>query len=199
MFQLSTPARNGLLDAIETAAGASAILKIRTGAPPANCAAADTGSVVATVNLPADWMAAASGGVKAKSGTWDDNSADGPGTSGHFRAYASDGTTCHLQGTCGAQVQIPTTASTAANGNALTFSATTGIAVGMNVTGTGIPALATVVAVTGTTVTLSATSTAGVANGASVTFSPDMIVDNAVFATGQAFSITAFSLTAPNA
>ena len=41
--QLSTAVRNARLDAIETAIGASAILRIRSGAVPANCAAADAG------------------------------------------------------------------------------------------------------------------------------------------------------------
>lgn len=98
-LQLSTAVRNARLDAIETAIGASAILRIRTGAPPATCATADSGTVLATINLPADWMAAASGGSKALSGSWVDASADGTGTAAHFRLYASDGTTCHLQGT----------------------------------------------------------------------------------------------------
>jgi hypothetical protein len=44
-------------------------------------------------------MAAASGGSKAKSGTWEDTSADATGTAGHFRLYASDGVTVHAQGT----------------------------------------------------------------------------------------------------
>lgn len=98
-FQLSVAVRNARLDAIETAIGASAVLKIRTGAPPANCAAADSGTVLATLALPADWMAAASGGAKALAGTWQDASADAAGTAAHFRLYASDGTTCHAQGT----------------------------------------------------------------------------------------------------
>lgn len=98
-LQYSTAVRNAKLDAVETAIGASAILKIRTGAVPANCAAADTGTVLATLNLPADYMAAASGGTKAKSGTWEDTSADATGVAAHFRLYASDGTTCHAQGT----------------------------------------------------------------------------------------------------
>lgn len=97
-LQLSVAVRNARLDAIETAIGASAILKIRTGAQPASCADADTGTVLATVNLPADYMAAASGGSKAKSGTWEDTSADNTGTAAHFRLYASDGVTCHTQG-----------------------------------------------------------------------------------------------------
>lgn len=98
-LQYSAAVRNARLDAIETAIGASAVLKIRTGAPPANCATADSGTVLATINLPADWMAAASGGTKAKSGTWEDASADNSGTAAHWRLYASDGTTCHAQGT----------------------------------------------------------------------------------------------------
>lgn len=97
--QLSTAVRNARLDAIETVTGASAVLKIRSGGVPANCAASDTGTVLATLNLPADYFAAASGGSKAKSGTWEDASADNTGTAAHFRLYASDGTTCHLQGT----------------------------------------------------------------------------------------------------
>lgn len=98
-FQFSTGARNAALDAIETAIGTSAILKIRSGAAPATCATADSGTVLATLNLPSDWLAAASSGSKAKSGTWEDASADAAGTAAHFRIYASDGTTCHTQGT----------------------------------------------------------------------------------------------------
>jgi hypothetical protein len=133
-LQLSTAVRNAQLDQIETTIGASAILKIRTGAPPANCAAADSGTVLSTVNLPSDYLAAASGGAKAKSGTWEDTSADAAGTAAHFRLYASDGTTCHAQGT---------------------------------VTATG--------------------------GGG------DLTVDNVVFAAGQDFVVTAFTLTAGNA
>ena len=99
-LQYSVTVRNAQLDAFETAIGASAVLKIRTGSPPANCATADSGTVLATLNLPSDWMAAASSGSKAKSGKWEELSADATGTAGHWRLYASDGTTCHAQGTC---------------------------------------------------------------------------------------------------
>ena len=133
-LQYSVTVRNAKLDAVETAIGVSAVLKIRTGAAPANCAAADSGTVLATLNLPSDYMAAASSGSKAKSGTWEDTSADAAGTAAHFRLYASDGTTCHAQGT---------------------------------VTATG--------------------------GGG------DMTVDNVVFAAGQGFTITGFTLNAGNA
>jgi hypothetical protein len=98
-IQLSTTVRNARLDAIETTIGVSAVLKIRSGAAPANVATADSGTVLATLTLPSDWLAAASSGSKAKSGTWQDTSADATGTAAHFRIYASDGTTAHLQGT----------------------------------------------------------------------------------------------------
>lgn len=133
-FQMSVVTRNARLDAYETTIGASAVLKMRSGPPPANCAAADTGSVLATLALPSDYMAAASGGTKAKNGTWEDTAADDAGTVGHFRLYATDGTTCHGQGT---------------------------------VTATG--------------------------GGG------DMTVDNVVFAAGQAFTITSFTITEANA
>lgn len=98
-LQLSVTVRNAMLDAIETAISTSAIMKIRTGSPPADCATADSGTVLATLSLPSDWMANAASGSKAKSGTWQDASADAAGTAAHFRIYDSGGTTCHLQGT----------------------------------------------------------------------------------------------------
>jgi hypothetical protein len=97
--QFSDTVRNARLDAIEVAIGAAPTLEIRTGSQPANCAAADSGSVLATLVLPSDWMLAASGAVKAKSGTWQDLSADSSGVAGHFRIKAAS--TTHLQGSCG--------------------------------------------------------------------------------------------------
>jgi len=98
-LQFATLTRNALLDAIETEIGTSAVLKIRTGAPPADCGTADSGTVLATLNLPSDWMAAAASGAKAKTGTWQDASADAAGTAAHFRIYDSGGSTCKMQGT----------------------------------------------------------------------------------------------------
>ena len=98
-IQLSTSVRNAMLDSLEATVGTAAVLKIKTGTQPANCAAADTGTVLASMTLDSDWMAAAASGAKAKLGTWEDASANASGTAEHFRLYASDGTTCHMQGT----------------------------------------------------------------------------------------------------
>ena len=104
-IQLNAATRNARLDTIESTNGTSCTLEIRTGAAPADCATAGSGTVLATINLPADWMAAAASGSKAKSGTWQDASADNTGTAAHFRIYNSqatkDNTTCFMQGTVG--------------------------------------------------------------------------------------------------
>lgn len=99
-IQLAVLTRNARLDAIETEIGTSPILRIRTGAPPADVATADSGTVLAEMTLPSDWLAAAASGQKAKSGTWQDAAADAAGTAGHFRIYTSGGT-AKLQGTVG--------------------------------------------------------------------------------------------------
>lgn len=97
-LQYSVTVRNAKLDAIESSIGVDAIMKIRTGAPPADCSQGDSGSVLATLDLPSDWMAAAAGGSKSKSGSWEDTSADADGSAGHFRIYDSGGSICHMQG-----------------------------------------------------------------------------------------------------
>ncbi len=117
-IQLSTAVRNARLDAIETTVGTSAIIRIRTGAAPANCGTADSGTILAELTLPSDWMANASGGTKALAGSWQDLSANNTGTAAHFRLYDSAGTTCHLQGTVpatggGGDMEVSSTSFTA--------------------------------------------------------------------------------------
>ena len=97
-LQYSLTVRNAKLDAVESTVGTAAVLKIRTGAAPADCATADAGTALATLTLASDWMSAASAGTKTTLGTWS-ATAGATGTAAHFRIYASDGTTIHAQGT----------------------------------------------------------------------------------------------------
>ena len=99
-LQYSVAVNNARLDAVETTTGATAKLRIYTGAAPANCAAAATGTLLVDMTLPADWMAAASSGSKAKAGTWSGTGV-AAGTAGYFRIVDNAGTTAHVQGTCG--------------------------------------------------------------------------------------------------
>lgn len=186
------------LDLVESVTGTSAKLNIYSGSAPANCAAADTGTLLATLSLPSDWMNAASGTTKTLLGSWTGTASAGSGaTPTHFRIKDTANTTCYVQGTSGINVVIATSALTAANGNVLTFTSTTGAVVGQTVSGTGVPVGATAIAVTGTTVTLSHSSTAGVASAASITFGYEMPV-NGTITSGQTVTVSSFTLSASN-
>lgn len=97
-FQLSVNARNATLAAIESEVGVNPIMTISTGSPPANCGTANTGTVVATMVLPTDWLSDPNLGSVTLSGTWQDLSADASGTAGYFRLHNNAGTVCHMQG-----------------------------------------------------------------------------------------------------
>jgi hypothetical protein len=97
MLQFSEGVRNAMLDAIEVTVGASPRLQLRSGPPPANCAAASVGTLLCEITLPSDWMSAASSGTKTKLGTWSGVGATG-GTVGHYRIVNAAGTVCHEQG-----------------------------------------------------------------------------------------------------
>lgn len=79
-MQMGTALRNDRASRIEAVIGTAAIVEVRTGAPPANCAAP-------------------SGGAVSLNGTLATTSADGSGTPGHYRVWNSGRTVCHLQGT----------------------------------------------------------------------------------------------------
>ena len=101
-IQKSVALRNAQLDQIETTIGTAPLLRIATGSPPATCATADSGTVLAEFALPSDWLSAASAGVKSKNGTWSGTASGGAAsTPGHFRIKDSGGTTVHFQGTAG--------------------------------------------------------------------------------------------------
>ena len=196
-MQYGQAAIHARLDAIETSIGVSAKVQIRSGAAPATPATADSGTLLCEMTLPVDYLNAASAGTKTKLGTWSGTGA-AAGNAGHFRIKDSAATVTGIQGSVGVSVPLTTSALTAANGNVLTFAATTGVVVGMNVSGTGILANTTVIAVTGTTVTLSTSSTAGVANAAAITFAYDMPIDNVVIAVSQPVTVNSFTLTGGN-
>jgi hypothetical protein len=97
-LQYSVLLRNAKLDAIEVRLGTAPKMYIRTGAQPANCAAGDSGTVLATLTLPSDWMNAAASGSKTLLGTWEDTAADAAGDAAHFRIFDSGDSACEMQG-----------------------------------------------------------------------------------------------------
>ena len=96
-LQYSVAVRSAKLEAIETTIGTSAQLRVFSGAQPANVAAADPAGLLVTMPLPSNWMDAASGGAKLKSGTWAGTAA-GTGTALSWRIYDTAFTNCHMQG-----------------------------------------------------------------------------------------------------
>jgi hypothetical protein len=100
-IQFSTTVRNARLDTIETTISTAPKLRIYSGTAPANAAASATGTLLVEIDLPSDWLAAASSGSKAKSGTWTTGvgGAANGGTAGYFRVLDTAGTTTHIQGT----------------------------------------------------------------------------------------------------
>lgn len=100
-LQFGTTLRNTWLDDLETVVGVSGVVEVRSGAQPANCAAANSGTLLIEYDLASDWMAAASAGAKSMSGTPIAGTGAAAGTVGHFRIFDSTKTTCHMQGSCG--------------------------------------------------------------------------------------------------
>lgn len=95
MFQFSTTLRNNRVGQLQSTVGGSGVLKIFSGAEPANCAAADPIGLLCTITLPATFLTS-SGGVTTISGSWT-NTASASGTAACFRIY--DGSSnCHMQG-----------------------------------------------------------------------------------------------------
>lgn len=183
-LQYSVAVRNAGLDAIESTTGTAPTLEIRSGVPPANCAAADSGTVLASMTLPSDWMAAASGGSKAISGTWQDSAADNSGRAGHFRI--KQGATCHLQGIV-SEAWVAAKAYVAndhvTNDGGKLYRCTTGGTAagsgGPTGTGTGI--------------------TDGSVTWGYIEPAAQMTIQNIVVNAGQQVTVTAFTITAGNA
>lgn len=94
--QFSTTLRSARAQQIETTIGTAPLFEIFTGAAPANCAAADSGTKLASITLPSDWVTE-SNGVLTKAGTWS-VAASATGTAAHYRLKSSGGTV-HEQGT----------------------------------------------------------------------------------------------------
>jgi hypothetical protein len=96
-IQASVDVRNARLASVETAVGTAPKLQLRSGAQPASCAAAATGTLLCEITLPSDWLAAPASGSVAKAGTWSGTGA-ASGVVGHYRILNAAGTVCHLQG-----------------------------------------------------------------------------------------------------
>jgi hypothetical protein len=199
-IQRSVAARDAANNAYSTTLGTTSVtLLLFTGAPPATCATADSGTVLATLALPSTPLGSSSSGVIGKSGSAWTGTASATGTAGYYRLKASGGAVVE-QGTVAIATTVNTSALTAAHGNVLTFaSAPAGVVVGQTIAGTGVAAGCLVESISGATIIMSKTSTAGVASAAAITFSADLALDNTSIATSQTVTIASYAITAGDA
>lgn len=100
-YQFSTTLRTNMAAQIRETVAGSGVLKIFSGAEPANCAASDPSGLLCTIDLPATPFSEASG-VSSLAGSWT-GTGSALGTAACFRVY--DGSSnCHMQGSVGWQV-----------------------------------------------------------------------------------------------
>ena len=118
-YQYGVLLRNAKLNAITTELGASATLKVFSGAEAANCAAADPSGLLCTITLPASPFGTASAGAIALSGTWS-AAASASGTAASWRVYDST-SACQIQGNATDLTFSPST--TITSGQTLTITA----------------------------------------------------------------------------
>ncbi len=201
-MQWGTTLRNAWLDLIETTIGTSMKIRMLTGDMPANCAAAETGTLICEITCPSSYFDPASGGIMAKSGSWS-GTAVATGVIGYARFLNNAGSVVHSQAVVSQAISLTTSSSTAANSITLNFTDTAGVDVGAAVRGTGIQPGTTVLAITPTTVTISIASTAGVSSGARITFgdtSGDTFLNVVeITSIGQPIVVDEFSIIAPGA
>ena len=95
-IRLNDGLKNAILDTGLDAAFNDGTLEIRSGSQPAAASDAASGTLLASITLPADAFAAAASGAKAKAGTWSGTGA-AAGDGGWFRIKNS-GDTLRLDG-----------------------------------------------------------------------------------------------------
>lgn len=110
-MQFDINSRNGFLNVINSSVGPSGVLYIRSGAPPATCADADTGTELLYIQLPNEPFTIPTIGYIEKSGIWSCLSAQSAGVAGHYRIMSAS--TCCMQGVCseisgGGEMQLST-------------------------------------------------------------------------------------------
>ena len=131
-IQYSTTHRTNAMAQLVTDIGINAVLKVFTGAAPANCATADTGTLLVTFAGNATQFGLATAGVLTASAIAN-AVAVAAGVAGYYRIYPAAATTTNavMQGTCGlSAADWILTNTNIANGQTCIFSSMTNTAFG---------------------------------------------------------------------
>lgn len=97
-LQMGTALRTARSAVIETTIGTSPHIYIRTGGVETNPSDADSGTLLATVDLPSDWCSQSSGTLTFLSLPLYSNAAVAAGAAAHYRIKDSAGSVVHMQG-----------------------------------------------------------------------------------------------------
>ncbi len=97
-IQNSVSNRNAQANAWEADMGPSVRIRLYSGAQPADCAAARTGTLLVEYALASDWCAAATNGAKTLNNLPIAGTGLANGIAGHYAIMDSAGITCHEQG-----------------------------------------------------------------------------------------------------
>lgn len=104
---VDTTTRNDWVAAIETRAGTTPTIVLRTGTKPASAGAARTGTLLCSITLASNWLGNPASGsaslTASASGT-----AAATGTVGHWYLLANDGVTVIWQDTIGTGLTLDT-------------------------------------------------------------------------------------------
>ena len=182
--QLSTRVRNAMANAIESTIGTGPRLRILSGTPPANPATAQSGTLLAEMTLPTDWLTAASAGLISLIGTWQDAAADASGYATYFRILDSSLANVDWQGLC-----------------SQAWAASTAYVVGQQVNNGGLVYRCTTAGTSASSGGPTGTGS-GITDGTAVwTYvgTVDMVLDNTNIAAGQQVNVSSFSYTRGNA
>ena len=195
-LQYSVTHRTNAIGTLTADVGSAGVCKIWSGAMPASCVTPDSGTLLAQFTEAGAFGSSLTGVYTVTSPPATTGLA--AGTAGYFRWYPSAPSTTNavVQGNVYQSSTLVTSALTAVNGNILTFAAVSGLVVGQTVSGVGILPNTTIIATSGTTVTLSLSSTAGVASAATITFGGDMTMSNTVIAVSQVVTFSSQTITA---
>ncbi len=200
--QYGTTLRNDLLQQYEDSIGTSPKLRFYDGTMPATPATAAAGTqLVELTNATSNWRGAPSSGSSALAGTFT-GTVGANGDCEYYRVYDSGGSTCHEQGLITQAFPLVTNGSTAAGSNVLNFASTSGVTVGMAITGAGVASGSTVLAVSSTTVTMSLPSISGVGSTTTIYFgdtSGELLLNAIAVTIGQVITVATWDRTAPGA
>jgi hypothetical protein len=194
MPQIDDSLRSAMIDVIEGNVGGSATLQILQGQRPATPTVVAHPQVV-VIDLPTDWLTAASAGMKEMLGAWS-GVVGNPNTGNplYYQIRRSGGAVA-MQGAVTQEGGIDLGACATSAGNATITAPANSVPNGARVSGTGITAGTYVVSGGGTTAIVLSKPPTLTQGSVSLNFVGELTLQNINLVTGQVVNITGFEIS----